>query len=136
MDVGAVMTEIETPLKTIGLRTAVWGVKTISPPAAIITLPDAVDFHGGYGVGSTRIRDLMVVVLVGRADARSALKTLMPYCAETGTKSVKASLEGYAFTTFDVITVESVEFDTVTYGDVPYLAAMFHTDIVGKGATP
>jgi hypothetical protein len=135
MDTGAVIAEVETALRTItGLRVTPWGVKNVHVPAAMVTLPESVDFHQTYGVGSTRMKDLIVLVLASRADARSAVTTLAPYVAELGAKSIKAKLEGYAWTTLEVMTVLSVEFDAVEFAGNPYLAAMFHTDIAGRGA--
>lgn len=132
MDLGNVMGELETPLKAIGLRVQQWGAKTVNPPAAVITLPESMAFHYQYGPDSAEIRDLMVIVLVGRAESRAALGNLMDYVRQYGPKSVKAALEDFAYTTLDSLTVNSVEFDAVTYGDVPYLGAVFHTHIVGR----
>lgn len=126
--------EVEAALKTIaGLRVTPWGTQ-VRVPAALVTLPESVNFHQTYGTGSTRIVDMMVLVLTGKPDERTAVSKLMPYAAETGPNSVKAKLEGYAWTTLDVMTVTSVDFDVVSYESTPYLAAMFHLDIAGKGA--
>lgn len=127
-------TEIEAALGTIaGLRVGKWG-QQVRVPAALVTLPESVKFHQTAGVGSTRVEDLMVLVLAAKPDAVTAVGTLMPYVAETGAQSIKAKLETYAWTTIDDLTVLSVDFDVVTYQETPYLAAMFHTDIMGKGA--
>lgn len=134
MDTGAMRLEIETALKTInGLRVAGWGAQ-VRPPAALVTLPESVKFHQTMGVGSSRVEDLMVIVLVPRPNDTRAVEQLMPFVAETGGQSIKAKLESYAWTTIDDLTVLSVDFDVVTYQETPYLAAMFHTDIFGKGA--
>lgn len=134
MDTGAMRTEIETALATItGLRVGKWGLQ-VRVPAALVTLPESVKFHQTMGVGSSRVEDLMVLVLAAKPDARTAVETLMPYVAEIGAKSIKLKLETYAWTTIDDLTVLSVDFDVVTYQETPYLAAMFHTDIIGKGA--
>lgn len=127
-------TEIETALATIaGLRVAGWG-QQVRAPAALVTLPESVDFHQTFGAGSSRVKDLMVIVLVAKPNDRTAVEKLMPFAAETGASSIKGKLESYAWTTIDDLTVLSVDFDVVTYQETPYLAAMFHTDIIGKGA--
>ena len=139
MNLGDVMTEVETALKTVtNLRVYGWSAKAIAPPAAIVTLPENVLFHQSYGVGSSKLDDLIVLLMVSRATNRTAVKDLMPYVAETGAKSVKAVLEGWtpAAGVWDILTVLSVEFDAVSYAGTPYLAAMFHTEITGKGAVP
>lgn len=126
--------QIETALDTIpGLRVTKWGTQ-VAVPAALVTLPERVDYHQTYGVGSTRIVDMMVLVLASKPDSRTAVTTLLPYAAETGPLSIKAVLEGYAWTALDVMTVTSVDFDVVTYEGTSYLAAMFHLDIIGRGA--
>lgn len=134
MDPLAARAQIETALATItGLRVTKWGAQ-VQVPAALVTLPERIDYHQTYGAGSTRIVDMMVLVLASKPDTRTAVSTLLPYAAETGAKSIKAVLEAYAWTALDVMTVTSVDFDVVTYEGTPYLAAMFHLDIVGKGA--
>jgi hypothetical protein len=134
MDVMAMRTEIETALATItGLRVGKWG-QQVRVPAALVTLPESVKFHQTYGVGSSLVEDLMVLVLAAKPDARTAVETLGPFVAETGAKSIKAKLEGYGWTTIDDLTVQSCDFDVVTYQETPYLSAMFHTQIIGKGA--
>lgn len=134
MDVGAMRTEIEAALATItGLRVGKWG-QTVRVPAALVTLPDSVKFHATYGVGSSVVEDLMVIVLAAKPDSRTAVDALMPFVAETGAKSIKAKLEGTTWATIDDLTVTSADFDVVSYQDTPYLSAMFHTMIIGKGA--
>lgn len=130
----AVRTEIETALKTItGLRVGKWG-HAVRIPGALVTLPESVKVHGGYGVGFTVIEGLMVLVLAAKPQEATALETLAPYVAETGAKSIKAKLESYTWTTVDDLTVTQCDFDVVSYQDVPYLSAMFHTQIIGRGA--
>jgi hypothetical protein len=133
MDPMAVRTEIETALKTItGLRVGKWG-EQVRIPGALVTLPESVNRHGGYGVGSTQIEGLMVLVLAAKPESRTAVETLAPYVAETGVKSVTAKLESYGWTTADDVTVTKIEFEVVSYQDTPYLSAMYHTMIIGKG---
>ncbi len=130
----AVRTEIETALKTItGLRVGRWG-DTVRIPGALVTLPEEVQRHGGYGVGSTQMDGLMVLVLAAKPEARTAVDDLAPYVRETGAKSITAKLESYAWTTADDVTVMKISFEVVSYQEVPYLSAMFHTQIIGKGA--
>jgi hypothetical protein len=130
----AARTEIETALKTItGLRVGRWG-DTVRIPGALVTLPESVKAHGGYGVGFTVIEGLMVLVLAAKPESRTALDALAPYVRETGASSIKAKLESYAWTTMDDVTVTQVDFEVVSYQDTPYLSAMFHTQIIGKGA--
>lgn len=129
------MNEVATALGGVtGLRVYPWAQKTITPPGAVLSLPDSIDYHGTYGTGQEMINDLVCVVMLGKASERAALKNLGPYVAGSGAKSVKTVLEAYAYTTCHTLTVTSVEFPEMTLAGVEYLAALFHIDIVGTAA--
>ncbi|HEY9338825.1 MAG TPA: hypothetical protein VIQ79_30535 [Kribbella sp.] len=135
MNLEEVAGELTLALKTItGLRVPPWGVESISPPAAVIALPERIDYDATYGRGSDRFPDLAVIVLVGQPEQRSARKTIAAYADGSGAKSVKAKLEAYTYTSCDSVRVAWAEFDTARYAGTDYLAAIFHLDIVGKGA--
>lgn len=132
MNLDAVSEEIRTALGTItGLRRPPWGVETVQPPAALVTLPDQIDYSGTYGRNVDQYKNLQVVVLVGNPTSRGARKQLAPYVAGTGAKSVVATLEGRTWTTCHNVTVDTCEFDLAKYGGVDYLAAIFHLSITG-----
>jgi hypothetical protein len=134
MDPMAVRTEIETVLATVPtLRVGKWG-QQVRSPAGLVTLPESVKTHGGYGTGFTVVEGLMVLVLVAKPNEARTVDTLAPFVAETGAKSIKAKLEGTAWATVDDVTVPSVDFEIVNYQETPYLSAVFHTQIIGKGA--
>lgn len=136
MDLNAVSDEIRTALATItGLRIVPWGVNQAQPPAALVGLPEQVDFDDTYGRGKDLYPDLPVVVLVGAPEQRASIINLSAYVAGSGAKSVKQKLEAYVWTTCDNVTVESCEFDpNATFAGTPYLAAIFHLKILGRGA--
>jgi hypothetical protein len=133
MDLEGVMGEIETALGGVdGLRIFKSGEKP-TPPAAFITWPDTLDFDGTYGRGMDSLT-LDVVVIVGRADARSTRTALAAYCAGSGASSIKAALESHTYTEADVVTVPGVQFDPYDIAAVTYVAATFSVNIVGRGA--
>jgi hypothetical protein len=140
MDIYAVMTEIDVRLRTIsGLRVAEFGhARSIQPPAAVQYPPERINFDGTYGRGSDEYEDHIVVVLVGSANARSALKAVAPYLAGSGAKSIKAKLDysnAAPYTSCSDLTVQWAELDAsarIAGGD--YLAALFHCKITGAGA--
>jgi hypothetical protein len=136
VDLDAVSNEIRTALGGIvGLRTPPWGVEHVQPPAAVVALPERITYDETYGRGKDRIPDLEVVVLVGAPEDRASRRTIAAYAAGSGTKSVKAVLEAYAWTTCESVRVTEAEFDGgATYAGLPLLAAIFHLDIIGKGA--
>lgn len=136
MDLEAVSTEIMTALGGIsGLRRPPWGVEQVQAPAALVALPEEIIFDETYGRGKDRYPDLPVVVLVGAPEERASRKALAAYARGSGPRSVKAVLEAYAWTTCEGVTVKRCEFEPgARYAGTPYLAAIFHLDIIGKGA--
>ncbi|MEU5938641.1 hypothetical protein ABZ807_05535 [Micromonospora sp. NPDC047548] len=136
MNLEAVAVDLSTALKTItGLRVPPWGVEKITPPAAIIALPERITYDGTYGRGSDQYPDLTVVVLVGKPAERSARKAVAAYADGSGPKSVKEAIEAHTYSSCDSVRVAWAEFDEARYNaGGPYLAAIFHLDITGKGA--
>lgn len=135
MDLEDVSEEIRTALAGIaGLRRPPWGAEQVQVPAAIVGLPERINFDETYGRGKDQYEDLPVVILVGAPEERASRKALAAYADGSGARSVKAVLEAYAWTTCDSLNVAWCEFPRVTYGDTPYLAAVFHLDIIGRGA--
>jgi hypothetical protein len=137
VDLYAVMTEIATQIDSITtLRAYGWQQGTVQPPAALVGYPDSVDYAGTYGRYQTRVPDLPVLVLVGKASDRIAAKRLGEFLAETGAKSIPAKIMARAgsWVACDVVTVKSATFPAVQLAGVDYLAVEFHLDVVGKGA--
>ncbi|HYF73910.1 MAG TPA: hypothetical protein VD864_13865 [Nocardioides sp.] len=134
MDLHDVMTQVGEALDTIdGLRVYGWAQRSVSPPAALVTLPEGITFDNTYGRGSDVIRDLVVLVLAGRAEERTATRQLAAYADGSGDQSVKAAVESYPYTGDLTVHVASVDFDGVTLAGVEYLGAMFHLNITGPG---
>lgn len=139
MDLYAVMTEVDTRLKTItGLRTTAIGADApIAVPAAVQYLPDRIDFDLTYGRGLDKASDLIVVVFVGRASLRSAVKAIAPYVAGSGTSSIKQKLDSATapYTSCADFQVVYAEIDyNARLGGADYLAALFHCNFAGAGA--
>lgn len=128
--------EIAIPLGTLpGMRVPAWGIESVEAPAALVALPERMNYDETYGRGSDAIPDLPLVVLIGAPEDRASRKRLSAYADGTGPQSVKQVLEAYAWTTCDDVHVAYVEFDqTVSYAGVSYLAAIFHLDITGGGS--
>lgn len=134
MDLGDVMDEVAAGLEPIvGLRVHAYPIAKITPPAAIVSYPESIDYDATMARGTDRITGLPVLVIVGKASDRTARDAIAPYAAGSGPSSVKARLEAGTYTAFDFLTVTSCEFDTVTIGNIDYLAALFRLDIVGPG---
>lgn len=132
------MTEVDTRLKTItALRnTSIGTDSAIAVPAAVQYLPDRVDFDQTAGRGADKITDLIVVVFVGRANMRNAVKAIAPYVAGSGAKSIRQVLDTRtaAYTSCSDLQVVYAEIDyNAVIGSVSYLAALFHCNVYGPG---
>jgi hypothetical protein len=135
MNLEAVAVDITAALQTItGLRVPPWGVKQITPPAAVIALPERIDYDATYGRGSDRFPDLAVIVLVGKPEERASRKALGAYADGSGARSVKVAVEAHTYTSCDSVRVAWAEPDTATFAGVDYLAMIFHLDVTGRGA--
>jgi hypothetical protein len=136
VDLYSVATQIGAALATVtpALRVYPYGTVKIEAPAAVFALPDSLDYHQSYGTGAEKISDAAVLVMLRDHTRRTSFKTLSDYVKPTGSTSVKAALETYAYTTCDNVTVTRVDFDIIGMGGADYLSALFHLDIFGTGA--
>lgn len=134
MDLYQVATQTGTALRTItGLRVYEYGTKAIAAPAAVFALPQSLDFHQAYGQGAELLKDAAVIALVRDTERRVAFKQLAAYCKGSGAGTIRAALEGFAWTACDSATVTSVDFDVFPYNGADYLAGIFHVDYFGSG---
>lgn len=131
-----VMDDVARRLNMIkGLRAYEFPPDKITPPAAVVSYPNAYDYDGTYRRGSDTMQ-LPVVAVVGRANDRAARDLISVYVDGDGPSSFKRVLEDKdlpAYTAFDSVRVTNVEFDVVTIASVDYIAALFDLDIIGSG---
>jgi hypothetical protein len=135
MDLAAVMDDIGEALESIdGLRVFPYWAESIAPPAAVVGWPDPLTFDSTMSRGSDEVEGVPVIVMVSKADARSARDQLAAYANGSGTRSVKAVIEAHAATAYDSARVARAEFGVISVGGVEYLAATFSVDLIGQGA--
>jgi hypothetical protein len=134
MIIERVMDEIGAGLTSIaGLRVHAYEEKSVSPPAALVGLPNTIDFDKTYGRGMDEAT-LEVTLLVSEVGgARVARNAIAPYADGTGPMSVKQALERRNYTACDSVTVRSARFDVVTIAGTRYLAVIFTLYITGQG---
>ena len=120
-------TGLATNLATIsGLRTAATMPDNPNPPIAIV-VPSTVSFDDTFQRGM-QTYSFTVLVIVGRADERTAQNKLDAYCASTGSSSIKLAVEkdktlgGKAF---DVRLTEMRNYGQIVIGEVTYLSSEF-----------
>lgn len=127
MNLASVMDEVGQQLGTItGLRVTPHPAATVVAPAAIVSMPQEVQFDQP----ETRVT-LPVLILVGRPTDRRARDRVLAYCDETGAASVKAVLEAHTFTSCDTVFVAQFVCDVVSVAGVEYLAVTFAVEITG-----
>jgi hypothetical protein len=127
------MDELGVALSSItGLRVLPYWPENISPPTAIVGLPDSCEFDKGFSRGSDRAT-FPVTVVVGRVDVRTARNNLSDYASGSGSSSVKAAVEDHAPIAYHSARVTKVEFGAIQIGGVEYVAATFDIDISAPG---
>lgn len=134
MNLADTMDDLGAALGTIdGLRVHPYWADRITPPAAIVELPEELTYDATMARGGDRI-GLTVTVAVSRVDARSARDRIAQYADGSGATSVKTVIESYEATAYHSARVRQAEFGVVTFNAVEYLAARFSVDIIGRGA--
>lgn len=135
MIIDEVQEEIADLVRVVVPRSYAFAEGIISPPAAIVMLPDEYVFDRTFGRGMDSMT-MDLLVMVGKADARSSHKLVSQYASGSGLKSVKAALEHpeEQYRTFDSVTVTAVEFEVYTNNAIDYLAAVFRLSVTGQGA--
>lgn len=135
MDLNAVLDDVGARLKAVpGLEGRVYDYEpdSVSPPAAIVLLPDRMRFDLTYGRGADSI-ELPVLLIESRVDDRSRRSRIASWCSGSGSSSIKAALEREPFAVFDSLQVKEITFDPYEIGGVVYVGALFLLDIVGSG---
>jgi hypothetical protein len=88
-----VMQAIESALDDItGLRTTEFIKDQMSPPFAMVGVPEIPDYHGAFKSGSMTIRP-RIYVFVSAAVDRIGQTALAAYANPTGAQSIKLAIE-------------------------------------------
>lgn len=118
---------LETRLATItGLRVFDHVPDVFAPPCAFV-LPDVVNYWEGFSGGDAR-HEWTVTIIVGRTADRAAQRSLFEYISYSGTKSIRAAIEGDRTLggVCQTLLVERADnIRMLTQGDANYLAADF-----------
>jgi hypothetical protein len=127
----ALISEIRTGLATnlatvTGLRTTATIPDNPNPPIALIS-PNSVQFDDVFKRGM-QTYSFNVLLIVGRADERSAQNSLDAHCASTGSSSIKLAIESdrsLGGKVFDTRVTEMRNYGQLSIGEVIYLSAEF-----------
>ena len=133
LDLGAVMDALGVRLSTIpGLRVADYAADSVVPPAAIVGLPEEVEYDATAGRGADRCV-IPVLVVVGKVSDRAARDAIAPYVSGIGAVSIKAAIEGGASDlggAAHTVRVTSCRIDIVTIAAIDYLGAAFNVEVL------
>lgn len=125
---------LATRLSTIsGLRTYSFMPDNPNPPCAVF-MPMSVTFDAAFARGHDDI-DFEVMVIVGRADEKSAQDALDGYCDPMNNTGVKAAIEGdrtLGGVVIDARVTEMTSYQSLAVGEVQYLAATFRVSIIAN----
>jgi hypothetical protein len=124
-------TAIATNLATItGLRTAAEMPDNPNPPIALVR-PQNIDYNQAMNKGLTRY-SFVVIVIVGRAEERTAQRSLDAYCSTTGATSIKNAIESdrtLSGNAYDCRVTEMRNYTPIQLNEGTYLAAEFAVDV-------
>ena len=133
LDLSAVMDAIGARLVGVtGLRVYDYPADAASPPAAIVSLPETVEYDVVAGRGADRVI-IPVTILVGKVSDRAARDRLAAYVSGTGSSSVKEAIEGAGATlggAAQTVRVQTANVNVVTIGAVDYLGASFDIEVI------
>lgn len=136
MNLTQIMEEIATVMGGVtGLRVHAHPVRTLTPPAGVVTYPEAtgVEFHQTYGQGETTIPDIAVHLIAHNVTDRVARDTASAWLDETSPTSAVSVIEAHAWASCDEVTVRRAEFTELTVGTVEYLDVTLHLDVTVSG---
>jgi len=118
-------------LGVTGLRVYDYAADAANPPAAIVTLPETVEYDTVAGRAADRVV-IPVTVLVGKVSDRAARDQLAQYVSGTGAQSVKTAIEGGTGDLGGVaqtVRVTDAQISVVTIQAVEYLGASFNVEV-------
>ena len=124
-------TAIATNLATIsGLRTSAEMPENPNPPIALVR-PVTVEYNQAMAKGLTKY-NFNVLVIVGRAEERTAQRSLDAFCSSTGASSIKLAVESdktLGGNAFDTRVTEMRNYTPIQLNEGTYLAAEFAVDV-------
>ena len=124
-------TAIANNLGTIkGLRTSPEMPDNPNPPIALVR-PTAVEYNQAMNKGLTKY-SFNVIVIVGRAEERTAQRSLDAYCSSTGSSSIKEAVESDRTldgNAYDCRVTEMRNYTPIQLNEGTYLAAEFAVDV-------
>lgn len=132
-DVVGAMSGLADAVDTIaGLRVFDYVPDSISPPAAVVAWPEAVEYDYTAARGCDRLV-IPVQVMVGRMSDRTSSAAICGYLAGSGAGSVKSAIEADATLggAVESVRVQEAEVVVMSVAGTDYLAAIFTVEVIG-----
>ncbi len=128
-------TGLANRLTTItGLRSSAYIPDNPQPPVAVV-MPGRIQYDTAFGRGSDEY-SFTIMLIVGRVADRASQTTLDAYCESSGTRSVKAAIEGdrtLGGKALDCRVTEMTNQGSLSIGDVTYHTADFNVSVIAAG---
>ena len=128
-------TGLANRLTTItGLRSSAYIPDNPQPPVAIV-MPGRITYDQAFGRGSDEYQ-FTIMLIVGRVADRASQTTLDGYCESSGSRSVKAAIEGdrsLGGKALDCRVTEMTNQGSLAIGDVTYHTAEFNVSVIAAG---
>lgn len=119
----------------VGLRIASSIPEQINPPTAVVYPAGApVEFHLASQNATSQF-NFEVMIIVGRADARSAQDELDEYISTTGAKSALVAIEldrTLGGAAFDCVARRVSSYGSTEINNIEYLAATIQVDVIAN----
>jgi hypothetical protein len=128
-------TGLANRLATItGLRSSAYIPDNPQPPVAVV-MPGRITYDQAFGRGSDEY-SFTIMLIVGRVADRASQTTLDGYCESSGSRSVKAAIEGdrsLGGKALDCRVTEMTNQGSLAIGDVTYHTAEFNVSVIAAG---
>jgi hypothetical protein len=128
-------TGLAARLATItGLRSSAYIPDNPTPPVAVV-MPGRITYDTAFGRGSDEYQ-FTIMLIVGRVADRASQTTLDGYCESSGSRSVKAAIEGdrsLGGKALDCRVTEMTNQGSLAIGDVTYHTAEFSVTVIAAG---
>ncbi len=134
MNLEAVMVEIAEKMSAfVGFNVFDYPVDSVTPPAGLLSYPEAIEYDTTYGNAVMGFNDLPLYLVTGRADSKEARNQIAKWVDPLGLNSVKAFLDRENYNSCDHVHVHSARFDTIAIAGIEYVVAIFRLDVTGEG---
>ena len=117
-----------------GLRSSAYIPDNPQPPVAVV-MPGRITYDTAFGRGSDEYQ-FTIMLIVGRVADRASQTTLDGYCESSGSRSVKAAIEGdrsLGGKALDCRVTEMTNQGSLSIGDVTYHTAEFNVSVIAAG---